>query len=274
MIRVAICDDDKHMQESLSKYLLDYSIQCDIEIDHAEFDTCEELMDEYLKGNSFDVILLDIEFKNNDEKQMIFVNDVYTNTFVNGEIKTKKVKGVYRHKTNKQMFNVTLTNGNSVIITEDHSIMVLVNGKLIEKKPTELLTTDILVNKTETYELAFVKSITPIDSYDDYVYDVIMEDSSLPWFFANNVLVHNSCYFTMEGLVNNIDEGIELANGIADYVNSTFDNFMKTSFNCQDDYLGLIKVAREIVAHSGIFQAKKKYMLAKVSMLSGGYNAK
>ncbi len=37
---------------------------------------------------------------------------------------------------------------------------------------------------------------------------------------------------------------------------------MKTSFNCQDDYLGLIKVAREIVAHSGIFQAKKKYMLA------------
>ena len=49
---------------------------------------------------------------------------------------------------------------------------------------------------------------------------------------------------------------------IVDYVNSTFDNFMKTSFNCQDDYLGLIKVAREIVAHSGIFQAKKKYMLA------------
>ena len=68
MIRVAICDDDKHMQESLSNYLLDYSIQCDREIDHSEFDTCEELMDEYLKGNSFDVILLDIEFKNNDWK--------------------------------------------------------------------------------------------------------------------------------------------------------------------------------------------------------------
>ena len=27
-------------------------------------------MDEYLKGNSFDVIFLDIEFKNNEEKQM------------------------------------------------------------------------------------------------------------------------------------------------------------------------------------------------------------
>ena len=83
MIRVAICDDDKHMQESLSKYLLDYSIQCDREIDHAEFDTCEELMDEYLKGNSFDVILLDIEFKNNDEKQM------------NGIELGKRLRGLY-----------------------------------------------------------------------------------------------------------------------------------------------------------------------------------
>ena len=83
MIRVAICDDDKHMQESLSKYLLDYSMQCDREIDHAEFDTCEELMDEYLKGNSFDVILLDIEFKNNDEKQM------------NGIELGKRLRGLY-----------------------------------------------------------------------------------------------------------------------------------------------------------------------------------
>ena len=83
MIRVAICDDDKHMQESLSKYLLDYSIQCDREIDHSEFDTCEKLMDEYLKGNSFDVILLDIEFKNNDEKQM------------NGIELGKRLRGLY-----------------------------------------------------------------------------------------------------------------------------------------------------------------------------------
>lgn len=226
-------------------------------------DSLVELNGETLTIEShFEKLAITNQVINNDEKQMIFVNDVYTNTFVNGEIKTKKVKGVYRHKANKQMFKVNLSNGNSVTITEDHSIMVLVNGKLIEKKPTELLETDILINKTDSYELTRIKSIERIDSYDEYVYDVIMEDSSLPWFFANNVLVHNSCYFTMEGLVNNIDESIELANGIADYVNSTFDNFMKTSFNCQDDYLGLIKVAREIVAHSGIFQAKKKYMLA------------
>ena len=113
MIRVAICDDDKHMQESLSKYLLDYSIQCDREIDHAEFDTCEELMDEYLKGNSFDVILLDIEFKNNDEKQMngielgkrlrgLYANDNYNVPLVKTQMKKIIVtaKTLYSHPKN------------------------------------------------------------------------------------------------------------------------------------------------------------------------------
>ena len=107
MIRVAICDDDKHMQESLSKYLLDYSIQCDREIDHAEFDTCEELMDEYLKGNSFDVILLDIEFKNNEEKQM------------NGIELGKRLRGLYANDNTAIVYNVPLvkTQMKKIIVT-------------------------------------------------------------------------------------------------------------------------------------------------------------
>jgi intein/homing endonuclease len=110
-------------------------------------DSLVELNGETLTIEShFEKLAITNQVIDNNGKQMIFVNDVYTNTFVNGEIKTKKVKGVYRHKANKQMFKVTLTNGNSVTITEDHSIMVLVNGKLIEKKPTELLETDILIS--------------------------------------------------------------------------------------------------------------------------------
>lgn len=110
-------------------------------------DSLVELNGETLTIEShFEKLAITNQVIDNNDKQMIFVNDVYTNTFVNGEIKTKKVKGVYRHKANKQMFKVNLSNGNSVTITEDHSIMVLVNGKLIEKKPTELLETDILVS--------------------------------------------------------------------------------------------------------------------------------
>ena len=46
---------------------------------------------------------------------------------------------VYRHKVhNKSRFKITTTNGKEVIVTGDHSVMVLVNGDLVEKKPAEL----------------------------------------------------------------------------------------------------------------------------------------
>ena len=53
-------------------------------------------MDEYLKGNSFDVILLDIEFKNNDEKQM------------NGIELGKRLRGLY-------------ANDNEIYTPQEHS---------------------------------------------------------------------------------------------------------------------------------------------------------
>jgi DNA polymerase elongation subunit (family B) len=52
---------------------------------------------------------------------------------------------VYRHEVSKQLYEVTDTNGNKVVVTEDHSVMVLHNGKLIEKKPQELTNEDTLV---------------------------------------------------------------------------------------------------------------------------------
>lgn len=70
MIRVAVCDDEKCIQDILKNYLLRYTIEYDRDISPFVFDTCEELMEEYLKGNSFDVILLDIEFNNQKEKLM------------------------------------------------------------------------------------------------------------------------------------------------------------------------------------------------------------
>jgi hypothetical protein len=46
---------------------------------------------------------------------------------------------VYRHKVhNKARFKITTANGKEVIVTGDHSVMVLVNGDLVEKKPAEL----------------------------------------------------------------------------------------------------------------------------------------
>lgn len=108
-------------------------------------------------------------------------------------------------------------------------------------------------------KIASVQELLPFE--DEYVYDLIMKDESIPYFFANDILVHNSCYFSMENLVNNPEEAVECADAIAESVNSAFPGFMKEAFLCQDDFSNKIKANREMVALSGIFSAKKKYMM-------------
>ena len=49
-----------------------------------------------------------------------------------------------KHKVKKRMFKINC-NGDDVTITEDHSMMVIRNGKLVETKPTELQKGDKLV---------------------------------------------------------------------------------------------------------------------------------
>ena len=65
----------------------------------------------------------------------------------------------------------------------------------------------------------------------------------------------------------NKEEAVEIADTIAEGVNSSFPGFMIESFNCQKpDFHDLIKAGREIVAIRGLFQAKKKYMLKVVDL--------
>lgn len=52
---------------------------------------------------------------------------------------------VMRHKTKKKIYKITLENGKSVKVTEDHSIMVDRDGFLLEVKPTEILENDLII---------------------------------------------------------------------------------------------------------------------------------
>lgn len=53
---------------------------------------------------------------------------------------------IYRHRVSKPRYRITTENGNSVTVTDDHSIMVLNNQNvLIEKKPTELTEEDTII---------------------------------------------------------------------------------------------------------------------------------
>ena len=53
---------------------------------------------------------------------------------------------IFRHETEKDLYEIEDEYGNIVTVTEDHSIMVERDGDLIEVKPTELLEDDLLIS--------------------------------------------------------------------------------------------------------------------------------
>lgn len=111
------------------------------------------------------------------------------------EIQDKKIIYVMKHKVNKRMFKISVNN-KSVIITEDHSVMIKQNNKLISVKPNEILKTDELISNyiTNNYKIEDL-GIQELD-----VFDIEVEDNHN--FFGNDILLHNSAYYTIEPFVN------------------------------------------------------------------------
>ena len=62
-----------------------------------------------------------------------------------GNIQSSSYLYVYRHKVTKKKYRITTANGKTVVVTEDHSVMVLQQGKLVEKKPADLSKNDVIV---------------------------------------------------------------------------------------------------------------------------------
>lgn len=60
------------------------------------------------------------------------------------KLEYKPVKYVMKHKVKKRLFKIKC-NGKEVVITNDHSIMVKRDGKLMEVKPFEIKKTDKLI---------------------------------------------------------------------------------------------------------------------------------
>ena len=96
------------------------------------------------------------------------------------------------------------------------------------------------------FDLSTVQSIEEIE-YDDYVYDIEVDDTHR--FFANGVLVHNtdSCKCRIDGPLPDLDnDGMKeflthLGEKYCEYLNKSFDIFAKQTFNIDKHYL-LIKL--------------------------------
>lgn len=114
-----------------------------------------------------------------------------------------------------------------------------------------------------------ISKIEKLDDFDDeYVYDIGIQGDT-PYFFANNILVHNSVYFSAYPILkekiesNKIkwskDIAIELYDQLAEAVNESFVEFMKTAFNCPHEYGKIIAAGREVVGERALFVKKKRY---------------
>lgn len=82
-----------------------------------------------------------------NDSEYVFPDSSMTTTYDNHS-NTNELMGVdyiYRHKVEKEMFEIEDEDGNIVTVTEDHSVMIERDGKFMEIKPTELIDTDMLI---------------------------------------------------------------------------------------------------------------------------------
>ncbi len=116
-----------------------------------------------------------------------------------------------------------------------------------------------------------VVGVERLDDFDDeYVYDIGVANDD-PYFFANDILVHNSVYFSAYSVLSKeIDNGeivwdkdtvIELYDTVSAEVSSTFPQFMLETFNVPLERGKVIKSAREVVGETGLFIKKKRYAI-------------
>ena len=65
--------------------------------------------------------------------------------YSNGKLYYTDVKRVIRHKVSKKKWKITTKSGKCVIVTDDHSVMVVRDGKEVKCKPSEIQKTDKVI---------------------------------------------------------------------------------------------------------------------------------
>jgi hypothetical protein len=119
------------------------------------------------------------------------------------------------------------------------------------------------------YTVAEIVDIEELDPFDnEYVYDIGVSNEN-PYFFANNIMVHNSCYFTAwPAIRDEVESGnmewsreicVQLYDSIAQQVNESFPTFMEQACHCPPSMGSLIQGGRELVASKALYIKKKRY---------------
>ena len=86
-------------------------------------------------------------FCQNNDKEYVLNSDLKVQGYdkTTGISKLMPINYIYRHRVSKPRYRITDSSGRSVVVTGDHSIMVMRNDVLVEIKPSDLKLGDILI---------------------------------------------------------------------------------------------------------------------------------
>jgi len=126
------------------------------------------------------------------------------------------------------------------------------------------------MNNLFDYEVADITSVEHIGEFqDEYVYDIEMSDDTEHTFFANDILVHNSVYISINPILHKLNIPLTIDNKITEEVHSIVNKLdehvnieilkwaRKELFSIDPRFV----FKREIISDVGIFLQKKRYIL-------------
>lgn len=92
------------------------------------------------------------EFWNDGDKEYGYNPDLTVLSYdpIKDEPYQGRINYVYRHKVSKDLYEIEDELGNTIIVTEDHSVMVERGGILIELKPFDIQDDDVLISVLNT----------------------------------------------------------------------------------------------------------------------------
>lgn len=193
---------------------------------------------------------------------------------------------IYRHKTTKPRWIIETEDGKQVITTNDHSLLYVTDdNRLVKAKPSDLCVGSkvITLNESNLQVTVRISRIEQDGFFDnEYVYDIGVNNLSFPYFFANGILVHNSCYFTAWPVLKNVVESgeqpwnkdicVQMYDAITEQVNESFPAFMEQAFHTTREKGKIIKCGRELVGTKGLFIKKKRYSIMVYDMEGERYD--
>ena len=203
--------------------------------------------------------------QNNAEVKM--VEGVITPTITDDlKLVERDVNYVMRHLTEKRLYDVMVSD-KIITVTADHSLIVLRDFKLVEATVTDILDTDkfIYIDDGTVYVTDdwYVRSC---GLTKEYVYDIEVEDTHR--FIANDVLVHNSVYMSIQDMVDKYSHRVP-EDKMVDFLDNFIEKKVQPHINkTLDDlcsYMNTYQMAmgakRESIFSAAIWASKKRYAL-------------